>query len=199
MAVDTGRTRGSAFSPRSRHARTSAGTRGAPAAPGAVGAGRAGGSAEPVGALEERLRERLLQRGGPLDERELAQLPVRLGGPEWPDDGGQAAAVAVGAGAVGAGVRLSPAEHPGAPGVDGRGERGAAVRPGAPPFWPPRRLRGRAGADADADHGGDFAPQQPGRAAGAVLRGGAVVWGAGAGGRAHALARARGRVRGAGL
>ena len=46
---------------------------------------------------------------------------------------------------------------------------------------------------------GDLAPQQPRRAARAVLRGGAVVRGAGARGRAHALAGARGRVRRAGL
>jgi hypothetical protein len=42
---------------------------------------------------------------------------------------------------------------------------------------------------------GDLAPQQPRRAARAVLRGGAVVRGARARGRAHALAGARGRVR----
>ena len=41
------------------------------------------------------------------------------------DDGRQAAAGAVGAVAVGAGLRLSPAERPRAPGADGGGERGA--------------------------------------------------------------------------
>ena len=48
-------------------------------------------------------------------------------------------------------------------------------------FGTPRRVRRRAGAGAHADHGRDLAPQQPRRAAGAVLRRGAVVHGAGAG------------------
>ena len=46
---------------------------------------------------------------------------------------------------------------------------------------------------------GDLPAQQPRRAARAVLRGGAVVRGAGARGRAHPLAGAGGRMRGAGL
>ena len=105
------------------------------------------------------------------------------------DDGGQAAAGAVGAGAVGARVRLPLAEHPRAAGADGRGERGAGVRPRAPPLRAGRRLRRRPGAGADADHGGDLPPQQPGLAADPVLRGGAVV--RGARDRAAPAARAR--------
>ncbi len=138
-------------------------------------ADRARGAAEPVGAEPQRVGERLLQRGRALDEHELAQLPVRVGRPERRDDGRQAAAGAVGAGVVGARVRLPPAEHARAAGADGRRERGAGVRPRAPALRPRRRLRGRARAGADADHGGDLAPQQPGRAARAVLRRGAVV------------------------
>ncbi len=63
-----------------------------------------------------------------------------------------------------------------------------------------RRLFGRAGrlrrrprARGHADHGRDLAPQQPRRAARAVLRRGAVVRRARAPGRAHALDRARRR------
>ena len=70
-----------------------------------------------------------------------------------PHDGGQAAAQPVGAGAVGAGLRLSPAQHPHPAGADGRGRRRARLRPrrggasvvppgswpGSP--WPRRRSR----------------------------------------------------------
>ena len=54
---------------------------------------------------------------------------------------------------------------------------------------------GRPRARADADHRRDLAPQQPGRAARAVLRRRAVGARARARGRPHALARARRRVR----
>ena len=52
-----------------------------------------------------------------------------------------------------------------------------ALRPHAPRVRTRGRLRGGARAGAHADHGGDLAPQQPGCAAGAVLRGRAVVHG----------------------
>ena len=147
----------------------------APASPGAGAAARARGRALPVGAEQERLGKRLLQRGGALDELELARLPVRLGRPERRDDGRQAAAGVVGAVAVGARVRLPPAEHARAAGADGRGERRRSLRLGAPPLRTRGGLRARPGAGADADHGRDLAPQQPGRAARAVLCGGTVV------------------------
>jgi hypothetical protein len=118
----------------------------------------------------------------------------------------------------GARVRLSLAVDPRAAGADGRGERGARVRPGAPSLRPCGRLRGGPRAGADADRGGDLAPQQPGLAAGPVQRGGAVVHGArvrcGARtrehahpeghrldgrGREHTLAGGGGRVRWPGL
>ena len=47
---------------------------------------------------------------------------------------------------------------------------GAGLRPGAPALRARRRHGGRPGAGADADRRGDLAPQQPRRAAGAVLR-----------------------------
>ena len=50
-------------------------------------------------------------------------------------------------------------------------------------FGRPARLRGRPGPGADADHGRDLAPQQPGRAGRAVLDRGAVVHGARGAGR----------------
>src|SRR6185437_16985763 len=95
----------------------------APAPSRARAPARAERCALPLVAEQERLGQRLLQRGRALDELELAQLPVRLGGPERRDDGGQATAGAVGAGAVGARVRLPPSERARAAGADGRGQR----------------------------------------------------------------------------
>ncbi len=166
----------------------------APAATGAGRADRARGGARPVGARPQRLGERLLQRRRALDELELAQLPLRLGRSERRDDRRQAAARPVGAVAVGSRVRLSPAEHARAAGADGRRERRAALRPRAAALRPNRRVRRRARARADADHGRDLAPQQPRRAADPLLRRRAVVHRARARRRPHALARARRRV-----
>ena len=124
---------------------------------------------------QERLGQRVLLGRRALDELELAQLPLRLVRRQRRDDGGQAAARAVGAGALGEALRLPLAEHSGAAGADGRRERGARLRPCAPSLRAPRRVRGWTRAGAHADRRGDLASQQPGRAADAVLRRGGLV------------------------
>ena len=166
------------------------------AATGADRPARARGRAQPVGARPERLGQRVLQRRRALDELELAQLPLRVVRPERRDDRGQAADGALGAGAVRPRVRLPPAQHPGAAGADGHGQRGAGLRPHAPALRPRRRRHRRPRARRDPDDRGHLAPQQPGRAARAVLGRRALVRRASAGGRPHALARAVGRLRG---
>src|SRR5205807_9707710 len=87
-----------------KRAPVAAGAGGTGTSPGADGAGAAGGGAERVGAEPQRLRERVLQRGGALDEHELARLPVRVAGQDGADDRRQASARAVDPGAVGAAV-----------------------------------------------------------------------------------------------
>ncbi len=67
-------------------------------------------------------------------------------------------------------VRAALVGVAGAAGADGRRDRRAHVRPRAVAVRPPARLRRGPDARADADHGRDLAPQQPGRAAGAVPR-----------------------------
>ena len=117
-------------------------------------------------ALEpQRLGQRLLQRRRALDELELARLPLRVVRPERRDDRRQAAARAVGPGAVGPGLRLPLAEHPRAAGAHGRRDGRARLRPRRAAASAGGRLRRRARARADADHGRDLAPQQPRRAA----------------------------------
>ena len=83
-----------------------------------------------------------------LDEHELARLPVRLARQDRADDRRQAAAGLLGPGAVGAGVRLSPAEHPGPRGADGRGRGRARLRPDPPDVRPGGRRRRRPGLRA---------------------------------------------------
>ena len=102
---------------------------------------------------------------------ELARLLLRLVRHGRRDDGGQAAARAVGAGAVGAGLRLQLAGDARAAGADGRGDgRRWSTTSTRRPLRPRRGVRRRPGAGADADHRGDLPPQQPRRAARAVLR-----------------------------
>src|SRR5689334_11072951 len=74
-------------------------------------AGR-GRRAEPVGPLAERVREHVLRGRGALDGVELARVPLRLARFNRVDDRGQAAARALGAGALGARIRLPFFEHP---------------------------------------------------------------------------------------
>ena len=121
----------------------------------------------------------------------LARVPLRRVRRRRAADGRQAAAGAVGAGAVGAGVRVQLVVAAGAAGADGHRDRRARLRPGAA-----RASAAAAGfaagpdARADADHGRDLAPQQPGRAARPVHHR-ARVWAHGsrpARGRQHALA-----------
>ncbi len=119
--------------------------------------------------------------------------------PSGAHDRRQAAARALGSGALGAAVRLPPAQRPRAAGADGRGERGARLRPHPAPLRPGRGLRGRPRARHHAHGRGDLSPQQPGRPARALLGGRALVPGARARGRAHTLAGALGRVDRAGL
>ena len=107
---------------------------------------------------------------------ELARVPLRLVRRRRRHDRRQAAARALGPGAVGAGVRLQLVEHARAAGADGRGQRRRSSTTST------RRRFGRAAgfvaglvlALTPID-GRDLAPQQPGRAARAVLRRGAVV------------------------
>ena len=103
-----------------------------------AGAGR---RALPVGAQPQRLRQRVLQRRRALDEHQLARVPVRLVRLIRRDDGRQAAARAVGAGAVGARLRLQLMEPARAAGADGRGDGRAHLRHDAPAFRPRRRVR----------------------------------------------------------
>ena len=167
-----------------------------PAAARAAVAARARGRAQPLGADQERLGQRVLLGCRALDEHELAQLPLRVLRRQRRDDRGQAPARAVGADALGEALRLPLAEHPGAAGADGRGERGARLRPGAPALRAARRVRGRTRAGDHADRRGDLASQQPRRAADAVLRRGGVVHRAGARDRADEVARVGRRDRG---
>ena len=127
---------------------------------------------------------------------QLARVPLRLVRRGGRDDGRQAAARAVGRRRCRSRVfgfsswsMLVPQALMGVATV------GADLRPHAPALRPRGRLRRRAGARAHADHGRDRAPQQPGRAARALLHRRAVVRRARARGRAHALARARRRGR----
>ena len=147
----------------------------------------------------ERLGEHVLQRRRALDELELAQLPVRVVRSSGRHDGRQAAARALGPGAVGAHLRLQLAEHPRPAGADERRHGGAGIRPDAAPVRPRRGLRRRPRARDDADDRRDGAPQQPRRAAGALLHRRAVGDRARARGRAHALGRAVRRLRRAGF
>ena len=105
---------------------------------------------------------------------ELARVPLRLVRLRRRDDGGQAAARAVGAGALRCVSSASTRWPARAPGADGRRVGRARLRPRAPPLRPRRRVRRRAGARAHADQRRDRAAQQPGRAAGAVLV--AALW-----------------------
>ena len=90
---------------------------------------------------------------------------------EWADDRRQAAARALGAGALGATLRLQLAGSILVPqALMGVASGRARLRPHAPPLRPAGRLRRRAGARAHADHRRDLAPQQPRRAAGPLLR-----------------------------
>ncbi len=76
--------------------------------------------------------------------------------------------LAVGHGAVGAGVRAELLERAGAAGAGGGRLGGAAVRGGAPLVRARRRAAGRGGAGADPGGRADVPVQQPGRAAGAA-------------------------------
>ena len=147
----------------------------------------------PLGARPQRLRQRVLQRRRARDEHELARLPLWILRHRRSDDGRQAAARAVGPGAVRARVRVQLMEHPRAAGADGRGDGRPDLRPHPPPLRPRGRLRGRPGARAHARHRRHRAPQQPRRAARALLHRRALVPRQGARGRAHALARPRRR------
>ena len=86
---------------------------------------------------------------------------------------GQDPGVAVGHGAVRAGLRAELLERAGAPGAGRRGLRGRPVRHGETLVRPGRRAAGRRGARADPGGRADVPVQQPGRAAGpAADRGG---------------------------
>ena len=85
--------------------------------------------------------QHVLQRRRALDGHQLAQLPLRLDGPERTDDGRQAPAEPLGAGAVGPAVRLPSAQHPRAAGADGRRGGRPPLRPHSPPLWPDRGFR----------------------------------------------------------
>ena len=156
---------------------------------------RARGRPLPLGARPQRLRQRVLQRRRALDEHELARLPLRLLRHRRRDDGRQAAARALGSSAVRARVRVQLMEHPRPAGADGRRDGRPDLRHDPPALRPRRRLRRRPRARAHAGHRRDRAPQQPRRAARAVLHRRALVPRQRPRGRAHALARARGRRR----
>ena len=104
---------------------------------------RAQRRAEPVGAEPQRLGERVLQRRRPLDDPELARLPVRLLRRRGRDDGRQAAARAVGAGGCPRRSSATSAQPPRAPGADGRRGGRARLRPHAADVRPPGGLRRR--------------------------------------------------------
>src|SRR3954451_6959957 len=106
---------------------------------------------EPLVTQPQRVGQRLLRRGGALDELELAQLLLRLVRRQRDHDRRQAAAGVVGTGASDADLRVPFVERARAAGAHGDRLGGARLRPHAQGVRPRRRLRRGAGAGADAD------------------------------------------------
>ena len=107
-------------------------------------AARGDGRPLPVGPRRERLGERLLRRGGAGGDEELEGVLLRLVRLVELHHRRQAARLAVGDGALGAGLRAQLVEHARAAGARGRRGRRAPLRDGEAPFRRPARACSRA-------------------------------------------------------